>query len=149
MEEPCGWPHLDFRNLLNVPRERSAAFAQSDAVALLFAAEALVRVEATGSPYTSIFEVVWPCCAKGGECCPGDDVHRKDCCSEGLVLAWAKRNNVQPAARLGWKTGRKWFDKWHYRLGQRQRQSQHMQLPQVTLLGPPQWAAVGCGANIN
>jgi len=123
ISEVCGFPHLDFRNLLNIPREMSAAFGKSDAVNLLFASEAITRVDTSRDEYVSIFKVVYPCCALGGECCPGNDINDKSCCSEQLVMDWAKRNNfVKPGSMMGWKSARIWFEKWHWRLGQRQKQ---------------------------
>lgn len=122
ISEVCGYPHLDYRNLLNIPRELSAAFGKSDTINLLFASEAITRVESSGGEYVSIFEVVLPCCALGGECCPGNDIMAQHCCSEALVMDWAKKNNsMRPSSMIGWKSARIWFEKWHWRLLQRQK----------------------------
>ena len=120
INEVCGYPHLDYRNILNIPRDLSIQFGNSDTANLLFASEAIARV--TASEEWSIFEAVYPCCALGGECCPSDDINAKSCCSEGLVMDWLNKNNVvKPPSMTGWKNARISFEKKQWRLGQRQK----------------------------
>ena len=45
IEELCGWPRADCRNLLHVPHSRSAALARSPTLDLLSAAQKLFRVD--------------------------------------------------------------------------------------------------------
>lgn len=118
IDEVCGWPHIDLRNVLCIPRERSEAFGQSDAFNLLLATDALKRVTSE-----TIAETILPCCALGGECCPGDNLNGKGCCTEEVVIAWYDKHqdvNRPPQSMLGFKTARKEFLTWQYRLRKRQ-----------------------------
>lgn len=118
--EVCGYPHMDFRNILNIPRSLSARFAKSDTANVLLATEAIARV--TGNGDNSILNAVYPCCALGGECCPGNDINAKSCCSETLVMNYLTKNNLKkPPSMMGWKSGRISFQTWQWRLRQRQK----------------------------
>jgi FkbM family methyltransferase len=116
INEVCGYPFMDLRNLLNIPRKMSKTFARSDTFNLLLATDSIFRV--TADEDNSIFEAVYPCCALGGECCPGDDLADPSCCSEVLVDNWLEQNNInkRPPAMVGWKSARKEFETWQYRL---------------------------------
>jgi FkbM family methyltransferase len=116
IHEVCGYPHMDYRNLLNVPRKMSTQLGMSDTFNLLLATQSIVRVSRD-----TIFENVFPCCAVGGECCPGKDPKANTCCSESAVAEWHEKNNVfkRPPAMFGWKTARKEFETWHWRLRER------------------------------
>ena len=121
INEVCGYPHMDYRNILNIPRGLSARFADSDTANILLATEAIARV--AGNEDWSIFKAVYPCCALGGECCPGNDINAKSCCSESLVVNYLTKNNLQqkPPSMMGWRSGRISFHKWQRRLRQRQK----------------------------
>lgn len=99
VDEVCGFPHMDFRNILNVPRKLSGKLTNSDAFALGLATEAMFRVDSE-----SIFRQVYPCCAIGGECCPGGDPDAKECCGTTLVNDWLQANGQQRrVASKDWK----------------------------------------------
>lgn len=104
IDEVCGFPHQDYRNLLNIPRGLSRRMAHSDTFNLLHATERIFRVDAD-----AIFEMVLPCCALGGECCPGGDLKESTCCDEKTVTNWYKKNNIKmsPKSMYGWKNSKK------------------------------------------
>lgn len=116
IDEVCGSPHQDLRNLLNIPRSLSRRMAKSDTFNLLHATESIFRVDVD-----NIFEVVLPCCAQGGECCPGGDLKAATCCDEKSVTNWYTKNNIKmsPASMFGWKNSRKAYETWQYRLRKR------------------------------
>ena len=116
IDEVCGFPHQDLRNLLNIPRSLSRRMAKSDTFNLLHATESIFRVDVD-----NIFEVVLPCCAQGGECCPGGDLKAATCCDEKSVTNWYTKNNIKmsPASMFGWKNSRKAYETWQYRLRKR------------------------------
>mmetsp|Transcript_2495 Transcript_2495/g.3460 ORF Transcript_2495/g.3460 Transcript_2495/m.3460 type:complete len:188 (-) Transcript_2495:925-1488(-) len=119
IDEVCGWPHIDLRNVLCIPRKRSLAFGKSDGFNLLLATKALKRVTSA-----DIAEVILPCCALGGECCVGSDLNGPNCCSEKVVTDWYDKHKEvakPPPMMLGWKSARKQFLTQHWRLGQRQK----------------------------
>lgn len=119
IDEVCGWPHIDLRNVLCIPRNRSKAFGKSDGFILLLMANALKRVTSD-----DIAQQILPCCALGGECCLGNDLNGEHCCTEKVVLDWYDKHqevNRPPPSMLGWKTARKEFLTQQYRLGKRQR----------------------------
>ncbi len=120
INEVCGYPHMDYRNLLNIPRSKSLDLIRSDTINLLDATNSITRLPVRKEGQKTIFDLVMPCCALGGECCPGDDINDKSCCSEGLVLKWLDEN--KPDVNLNyytWKKARLSFETFHYRLGQR------------------------------
>ena len=116
IDEVCGFPHQDFRNLLNIPRGLSRRMAHSDTFNLLHATESIFRVDVD-----TIFEMVLPCCAQGGECCPGGDLKAPTCCDEKSVINWYKKNNIKmsPASMFGWRNSKKTYETWQYRLRMR------------------------------
>eukprot|EP00957_Ditylum_brightwellii_P118256 9019232-Ditylum_brightwellii.AAC.1 len=119
IDEPCGWPQMDMRNVLCIPRNKSGAFGRSNAFGLLLMMEGLKRVTSG-----DIAQVILPCCALGGECCPGDDIDGENCCTEKLVLDWYGKNNGSyriPPAVLGFKQARQEFLRQQWRLRQRQK----------------------------
>lgn len=119
INEPCGWPHIDMRNVLCIPRGKSVAFGSSDGFNLLHATEGIQRVTSE-----DIAEKVLPCCALGGECCPGNDINAADCCTYDMVKEWYDKHkeiNKPPAMMLGFKQARKEFLSVQYRLRQRLR----------------------------
>ena len=73
----------DTRNLLNLPRGRAAAFTGSHTLDLAVAARSLIAVDAA-----SIFEYAFPCCRRGGACCP---FSQPGCCSHWRVGEWLAR----------------------------------------------------------
>ncbi|KAL7484032.1 hypothetical protein ACHAW6_009674 [Cyclotella cf. meneghiniana] len=122
INEVCGFPHMDYRNLLNVPREKSDSLKYSDTFVLLHATASLTRVPTKKEGQKTIFDIVVPCCALGGDCCPGTDVNAKDCCSEVRVRKWLEENkpDVNPYMYF-WKESRSEFHRLRYRLRQRQK----------------------------
>lgn len=120
INEVCGYPHMDYRNLLNIPRSKSLELIRSDTFNLLDATNSITRLPVRKEGQKTIFDLVMPCCALGGECCPGDDINDKSCCSEDLVLKWLDENkpDVNPNYYT-WKQAKKSFDRFHYRLRQR------------------------------
>ena len=115
IDEPCGWQHIDMRNILCIPRNKSVAFGSSNGFGMLLMMEGLKRVTSG-----DIAQVILPCCALGGECCPGDDINGENCCTEELVSEWYDKNKGAhgiPPAMLA----RKEFLTQQWRLRQRQK----------------------------
>jgi FkbM family methyltransferase len=79
IEEVCGFP-FDCRNILCVPRERSAALVGSPVLDATVAARRLFAVSAA-----TIQEHAFPCCRKGGACCPGGKL---GCCTWTPLKKW-------------------------------------------------------------
>ena len=120
INEVCGYPHMDYRNLLNIPRSMSLELMHSDTFNLLDATKSIFRLPVRKEDQKTIFDLIMPCCALGGECCPGDDINDKSCCSEELVKKWLDGN--KPDVNLNyytWKEPRKSFGRFRYRLRQR------------------------------
>mmetsp|Transcript_31272 Transcript_31272/g.62993 ORF Transcript_31272/g.62993 Transcript_31272/m.62993 type:complete len:399 (-) Transcript_31272:162-1358(-) len=120
INEVCGYPHMDYRNLLNIPRSMSLELMHSDTFNLLDATKSIFRLPVRKEDQKTIFDLVMPCCALGGECCPGDDINDKSCCSEERVKKWLDGN--KPDVNLNyytWKEPRKSFGRFRYRLRQR------------------------------
>ena len=111
---------MDYRNLLNIPRSKSLELIRSDTFNLLDATNSITRLPVRKEKDKTVFDLVMPCCALGGECCPGDDINDKNCCSEELVLKWLDENkpDVNPNYYT-WKEAKWSFDRFHYRLKQR------------------------------
>lgn len=120
IDEPCGMPPMDLRNILCIPRSKSVAFGRSNGFNLLLAMDAIKRVTSK-----DIAEIILPCCALGGECCPGNDLNGRDCCNEEIVLEWYSKQSSatlsKPAATLGFKHGAQEFLRRQWRLRQRQK----------------------------
>ena len=117
IDEPCGMPPVDLRNVLCIPRERSTAFGMSDAFNLLLKMKGIQRITSG-----DIAKLILPCCALGGECCQGHNLNGKDCCTEEVVLEWHKKHkgsHEAPIGTLAFKAGRQEFLKQHYRLRKR------------------------------
>lgn len=79
VEEHCGTPRQDCRNLLNLPRALHAEEWHSGALDLAVGSRSMFRVDGA-----SIGKHAFPCCARGGECCRG----AADCCGERAAYAW-------------------------------------------------------------
>jgi len=97
VNEVCGFPHMDYRNLLCFPRKLGEKLIHSDAFNLAAATQAIFRVDST-----SILKEVYPECKLGGELCPGDDITDKECCGEAVVQKWHQRTCRKPVAMQGW-----------------------------------------------
>jgi hypothetical protein len=108
------------RNILCVPRSKSVALGQSNGFNLMLAMDAIKRVTSK-----DIAEIILPCCALGGECCPGNDLNGPDCCTEKIVLEWHSKHGSasfsKPAVTLGFKNGAQEFLRRQWRLRQRQK----------------------------
>ena len=88
INEVCGFPHMDYRNLLNIPRSISLELSCSDTFHLLQATNSITRVPPRRENQKTIFDLVAPCCKLGGQCCPGNDINDKSCCSEDRLKKW-------------------------------------------------------------
>uniref|UniRef100_A0A7S3PTX9 Methyltransferase FkbM domain-containing protein n=1 Tax=Chaetoceros debilis TaxID=122233 RepID=A0A7S3PTX9_9STRA len=122
IDEPCGMPPVDLRNILCIPRDRSTAFGTSDAFNILLKMKGIQRITSD-----DIAKVILPCCALGGECCQGNDLYGKDCCTESVVLEWHKKHkesHVAPIGTLAFKEGRQDFLRQQYRLRKRNRSTE-------------------------
>jgi len=120
INEVCGYPHMDYRNLLNIPRSMSLELVHSDTFNLLDATKSIFRLPVRKEDQKTIFDLVMPCCALGGECCPGDDINDKSCCSEERVKKWLDGNKQDVNLNYyTWKEPRKSFGRFRYRLKQR------------------------------
>lgn len=107
IDEPCGTPHVDLRNILCIPREKSNNFGKSDGFILLLTMGGIQRVTSE-----DIAQRILPCCALGGECCPGNDLDGANCCTEKVVLEWHKNHKEtfdKPIGTLAFKLGRQEF----------------------------------------
>lgn len=122
IDEPCGMPPVDLRNILCIPRNRSTAFGTSDAFNILLKMKGIQRITSA-----DIAKVILPCCALGGECCQGNDLYGKDCCTENVVLEWHKKHKESHEAPIGtiaFKEGRQEFLRQQYRLRKRNRSNE-------------------------
>ena len=79
IEEHTGYPRMDIRNVLSLPRSRRGQWVSSNALDLALAARVLHPVDAT-----TILSHAFPCCRAGGECCK--DSFR--CCLPRDVRLW-------------------------------------------------------------
>ena len=95
IDEVCGWPHMDYRNLICFPRSRMDYMEFSDAFNFAMATEAIIPVNSK-----TIFDKVYPCCALGGTCCPYNSTDDKRCCHEKSMRKWHQQNNVKKPAIL-------------------------------------------------
>ena len=82
IDEECG-VNLDCRNILALPKSRSALFAGSPTIKDAYTAGQLVSVD-----NTSLFQYAYPCCKPGRSCCPS----RSNCCTASLVDKWLQTN---------------------------------------------------------
>jgi FkbM family methyltransferase len=103
VDEVCGYPHMDFRNMINIPRTLSQKLTHSDAFSFALATQAIFRVDSS-----TVFDKVYTCCAPGAECCANGDVSDKNCCSQQCVAGWMKNSGMQKAEVFhGWQSARK------------------------------------------
>lgn len=122
INEVCGYPHMDYRNLLNIPRSKSVELMRSDTFNLLDATKSITRIPFRKENQKTFFDLVMPCCALGETCCPGNDINDKSCCNEERVKKWLGEN--KPDLNLNyytWKEARKNFERFQFRLRQRQK----------------------------
>lgn len=123
IDEPCGWPYVDLRNVLCIPRRKSEDFGKSDGFNLMLVMGGIQRVTSE-----DITQRILPCCALGGECCPGNDLDGANCCTEKMVFEWHNNNKEKlnkPVVTLGFKEGRQEFLKQQYRLRMREKQGRN------------------------
>lgn len=103
VDEVCGYPHMDYRNLINIPRSLSPKLEYSDAFSFALFTEAIFRVDST-----TVFEKVYPVCAVGAECCANGNTSDKSCCSQTCVMRWLDRTNKhRPIAFKAWNPSRR------------------------------------------
>ena len=84
IEEVCG-VNMDCRNILALPRSRSALFADSPTLNLAYAAGHLVPVDGT-----SVLQHAYPCCGPGRACCRS----ARSCCTASTVDDWLRLHNL-------------------------------------------------------
>lgn len=121
INEVCGYPHMDYRNLLNIPRSKSKSLRFSEIFVLLHATQSITRIPTQSEGQKTIFEIVVPCCKLGESCCPGSDINAPSCCSEDRVSTWLEENKPDSNPHFYfWKTARQEFVRMQYRLRQRQ-----------------------------
>ena len=91
IEEVCG-VNMDCRNILALPRSRSALFADSPTLNLAYAAGHLVPVDGT-----SVLQHAYPCCGPGRACCRS----ARSCCTASTVDDWFRLHNLPPRSDVG------------------------------------------------
>lgn len=96
VDEPCGWPHMDYRNLINFPRTFVPNLEHSDVFNLAISTDAIFQINSK-----TIFEKIYPCCTLGGECCPYESTNHKDCCHEKIMIKWHEEHGKKPLAMQG------------------------------------------------
>lgn len=79
IEEHTGYPRMDIRNVLSLPRSRRGQWVSSNTLDLALAARVLHPVDAT-----TILSHAFPCCRSGGECCKNSF----RCCLPRDVRLW-------------------------------------------------------------
>ena len=118
IEEICGM-RPDCRNLLALPRphrtEKRSRFSGSDALDLASASRALIPVDAH-----NIGSLAFPCCRRGGACCPYRDPDRRGrigkCCTHWQVHTWLngplRNGSADPRAmvHMQWYTRVRWYE---------------------------------------
>lgn len=112
----------DLRNVIHFPKERYALLQGSSGLDLAVSLRGLQAVNASTLP-----QHAFPCCVRGGECCPVDRkgaVH--SCCSHGLVHKWMNRAVRGGGADLQWFTRTTWYDQ-HFHVFQRAKALLHHQ----------------------
>ena len=102
----------DLRNLIHFPRERHGLLAESATLNLAVALRGLVAVNSS-----TISKHGFPCCLRGGKCCPTDTQGRLrgQCCSHGAVHMWMSEVVRNGGADLQWSTRTTWYDQHRYR----------------------------------
>lgn len=96
IDEPCGWPHMDYRNLICFPRFMGEKLVHSDSFNLAASTEAIFRVDRD-----SIFQKVYPECKLGGKFCNFDSTMNKQCCHENAMRQWHESSCKKPIAMQG------------------------------------------------
>lgn len=108
IEEVAGI-RADIRNLLHVPREMHASLRDMGALDVAVAARALQAVSAE-----TIGQHAFPCCVRGGECCPAGG---RDCCAHYRVDRWLRQSGGDHGGDLQWFTRHTWYDQSWLRFG--------------------------------
>ena len=85
IEEVCGFP-FDCRNVLCLPAERQAIFANSPVLDTLVASRRLFAITVD-----TLHQHAFPCCAAGGECCRAGE---KGCCTWVPLKRWFMRQRT-------------------------------------------------------
>lgn len=123
INEVCGFPHMDYRNLLNIPRTMNIELMKSDTFSLLDATRAFARVPPPSEGNDGdIFRMVLPCCELGKECCLGTNINAQKCCNEANVMKWLGKAENHPEANpymFTWKAARTELGRFRYRLRKR------------------------------
>ena len=84
IEELTGYPRMDIRNVLSLPRSRRERWLHSNALDLALAARAMHPVDAT-----TVFHHAFPCCRPGGACCKRPEA--ASCCRDREVRRWVSQ----------------------------------------------------------
>ena len=94
----------DLRNLLAIPRARGGHFLGSSVLDLASTSRLLQAVNES-----SIGTKAFPCCVKGGACCPSEHAM---CCSHNSVHKWMQREfaSGRGGASLLGSTRSSWYD---------------------------------------
>jgi FkbM family methyltransferase len=114
VDEPCGWPHMDYRNLICFPRHLNPKLRHSNAFNLAAASGAILRVDAK-----SIFTKVYPQCALGQELCNTTSTTDKACCHEKTVQKWHEATCQKPPAMQGFTYSKRVVERFWKDLEQR------------------------------
>jgi len=110
VEEMAG-QRADIRNVLSIPRSRRYDFQSSATLSLAVQARVLLMVT-----NETISEHAFPCCKRGGACCPlvGPGGSASYCCSLSRVHKWMNRVVRRGGEDLQWSTRTTWYDQhWH------------------------------------
>ena len=102
IDEPCGYPHMDYRSLICFPRKWNTKLIFSDIFNLASATEAIFRVNAQ-----TIFAKVYPQCALGQELCQTQNTTDATCCGESLVRKWHDQTCPKPISMQGFTYSKK------------------------------------------
>jgi FkbM family methyltransferase len=111
VEEICGM-RADCRNLLCIHRGVRQSFRGSDVLDMAIASRSLYAVDTT-----SIKHHAFPCCVRGGECCPAGRGPKRlwpGCCSHAHVHRWLSRQIATGGQDVSWFTKTRWFDHEHF-----------------------------------
>jgi FkbM family methyltransferase len=109
IEEVAG-SRADIRNLLNIPHERTQSLRGSHILDLAAQSRRLFAVDSN-----TIMDFAYPCCARGGPCCPIMDGGRTpSCCSHWRVSQWMTRVLNRGGADLQWGSRTTWYDQQYW-----------------------------------
>ena len=102
----------DCRNLLCIHRGARSQFRGSDVLDMAVAARAMFPVDAK-----SILWHAFPCCARGGACCPPGRGPKRlwpGCCSHGRVHEWLSQQIATGGTDVRWFAATRWYDQGHF-----------------------------------